>query len=136
MALRLIIFALTLYAMFVAPCRLSAAEPPRAYTTAPPPKVKARGDACACPAGACPSRCPVVKAGCTYGNCVYSDQCQCVSGRENCKRDCPAVLAPAPVQYQLYQVTQGRRTWYEYRIVSGATTAASDCPDGRCPLRR
>lgn len=61
--LRLIIAALVLYATLFAPCRLTAAERPRQCPRppqAPPVRACICGDACACPAGACPSRCPVV----------------------------------------------------------------------------
>jgi len=109
MLLRFVIFALTLYAILATPCRLTAAERPRQCPLPPQaPAVRACicGDSCVCPAGACPSRCPVV------------------------------VQAAPVVQYQLYQVTQGRRTWYEYRAVTAGVTAQSGCANGQCPLPR
>lgn len=106
MFLRVIIAALTLYAMFAAPARLTAAEPPRAWVSAPPSVKRACicGDACACPAGACPSRCPVI-------------------------------VQPVQYQQQYFRDSRGR-LFVQWVQVSGATTATSGCANGVCPLPR
>ena len=105
--LRLII-ALALYAILFAPCRITAAERPKQ-----------------CP---CPPQAPPVRLACICG-----DSCACPAGV--CPSRCPAVQASAPaVTYQLQLVSNGRRQWYQLVQVSG--TAASDCPNGQCPLPR
>ena len=51
-----------------------AAEPPRAWTESPPPKVKACicGDGCTCRPGVCPKGCPL----------TYADACEKVKAGE------------------------------------------------------
>lgn len=256
MILRLVIFALTLYVILFAPCRLTAADRPRQCPMPPQaPAVRAScycGPSCACPAGVCPSRCPAVivatqpgpvfatvptpsfgplpagyrwaptaqghgivgpsetwymepspdhtarlNAGYFYtpcpdannfprgfwvSPCVKDENCrviQCnippigqhgeptapnaeatargndfhpnahVSGYQRvltgCANGACPVQQPAPVQYQLQLVSNGRRSWYEYRPVttsgvvantSGVVVQSGGCANGTCNLKK